>query len=80
MDAGVREFAVALQEVIKQNRAATEVDTGDEVADEAFAHGVQTVLCDLEQMLNDLGQGFDVYRSERPYIPLGFKIHAVVTH
>lgn len=80
MDASVREFAVALQEVIRQNREATEVDTGDEVADEAFTHGVQTVLYDLEQMLNDLGQGFDVYRSERPFIPLGFKIHAIVTH
>lgn len=80
MDASVREFAVALQEIIKQNQAAAEVDTGDEVADAAFAHGVQTVLCDLEQILNDIGQGFEVVCTERPYIPLGFKIHAVVTH
>lgn len=80
MDASVREMAVALQEIVTRNRAATEVDTGDEVADEAFAHGVQTVLCDIEQMLNDLGQGFELPKSDRPYIPLGFKIHAVVTH
>lgn len=80
MDASVRELAVALQELIKQNRAAAEVSTGDEVADEAFAHGVQTVCCDLEQILNDLGNGFTTNRTERPFIPIGFKIHAVVTH
>lgn len=80
MDASVREIAVALQELVRQNEEAGEVETGDEIADEAFRHGQQSVLCDVKQILNDLGQGFDVYRSERPFIPLGFKIHAVVTH
>lgn len=80
MDASVREIAVALQEIVKRNMQATDVDTGDEIADEAFKHGVQTVLCDVEQILNDLGEGFDVTRSERPYIPHGFRIHAVATH
>jgi hypothetical protein len=75
-----RQIAVALQEIIKRNRDATDVDTGDEAADEAFTHGVQMVLCDIEQILNDLGEGFNIYLSERPFIPIGFKIHAITTH
>ena len=80
MEAGARQVAVALQELIKQNEEAGAVETGDEIADEAFRMGQATVLDDLKQLLNDLGDGFDVYRSERPFIPIGFRLHSVVTH
>lgn len=80
MNPGVRELAVALEELIKRNREAAAVDTGDVIADEAFSQGVEAVVGDIEQLLNELGEGFDNYPSEKPYIPHGFRIHAVVTH
>lgn len=80
MDASTRQIAVALQEIIKRNKAAAAVETGDEIMDMGFSQGVDAVVEDLEQMLADMGTGFDEHRSERPFIPMGFQLHSVVTH
>lgn len=80
MEPGVRELAVALTEIIKQNREAAQIETGDEREDAAFAMGVEAVVGDIEQLLNELGEGFEPQDIGKPYIPHGFRIHAVVTH
>lgn len=80
MDASTRQVVVALQEIIKQHKAAAAVETGDEAADEAYALGAGNVIEDLEALIQDLDTGFHEFRSERPHIPMGFRLHSVATH
>lgn len=78
MDSDTRQLAVALQGLVTQYEAVLEVDTGDEEADAQYRFGVESVLADIKSLLNDLGDGFNTYSSERPFIPVGFKLHAVI--
>lgn len=79
MDTTDRQLAVALQEMIQSYETVLEIETGDEEADDEYRHGVQTVLSDIKSLLNDAGDGFNIYKSERPFIPIGFRLHSV-TH
>ena len=79
MDIQTRQLAVELQKVVDTFELAMDVDTGDEEADEQYRHGVQSVLGDIKSLLNDLHENsFASYQSDKPFIPTGFRLHAVV--
>ncbi len=79
MDTITRQLAVELQKVVEIHEAAMEVDTGDEAADEAYRHGVESVLGDVKSLLNDvLNNTFVSEQPDKPYIPIGFRLSAVI--
>jgi hypothetical protein len=79
MDTITRQLAVELQMLVETYEAAMEVDTGDEIADEAYRHGVESVLGDIKSLLNDVTtDSFNSLHPDKPFIPIGFKLHAVI--
>lgn len=77
MDQNTQQVAVALQGIVDQYEMILEIDTGDEMADEQYRHGVESVLGDIKSLLNEMADGTFNYTTERPFIPAGFKLHAV---
>lgn len=77
------DLAADLRTLIQNFEAASEVETGDPEADAAYAAGAHGVLDELKALLNGerpMEEEDFNYESSRPFIPAGFKLHAVASN
>lgn len=76
-----------VEQLIEHYEVMSNVDSGNEEADESFRHAVQMMISDLKSLMNNINP-LDEYSAEfapevdanRPFIPVGFKMHSVAIH
>lgn len=69
--------AEEIERLIKSYNDVQRVSSGDPVADSHWKDALQMVISDLRSLFEDATNA-DFDDPDRPFIPQGFKLHAVI--